>query len=80
MSKAFDLVDHSILLDKLETYGIRGNTLKWIESYLSERKQIVEITYNDGKIIKSYSGRYLRVPYLGLYFSFYSLMTSNIYQ
>ena len=42
-SKAFDLVEHKILLKKLEHYGIRGPALKWLESYLSNRKQYVSI-------------------------------------
>lgn len=42
-SKAFDLVDHSILLQKLKFYGIIGNAHKLIESYLLNRKQYVEI-------------------------------------
>ena len=42
LSNAFDTVDHSILLHKLEYSGIRGITLKWFKSYSSDRKQIVK--------------------------------------
>ena len=43
LSKTFNTVNHSILLDKLEKYNIRGNSLKLIENYLSNRKQIVNL-------------------------------------
>ena len=42
-SKAFDMVDHDILIDKLHKYGIRGNALKWMQSYLQGRQQYVTI-------------------------------------
>ena len=41
LSKAFDTIDHKILLDKLHYYGIRDNSLKLFESYLDNRTQYV---------------------------------------
>ena len=40
LKKAFDTIDHQILLSKLQAYGIRDHTLKWFQSYLDQRKQI----------------------------------------
>ena len=51
LSKAFDTVDHKILLKKLQHYGIKGKNFSWFESYLTGRKQYInfEINDNNGK-------------------------------
>ena len=52
LSKAFDTVDHSILLKKLKFYGITDKNLAWFESYLSNRKQYIEIGENSKTDLK----------------------------
>ena len=39
LKEAFDTMDHPILLQKLELYGVRSPTLAWFKSYLTGRKQ-----------------------------------------
>ena len=47
LQKAFDTVDHKILLHKLEYYGIQGICNDWFKSYLSDQNQFVSVNdYN----------------------------------
>lgn len=47
LSKAYDSLDHELLLAKLQIYGIRGNANKWLESYLMGRPQKVRVKDNN---------------------------------
>ena len=46
LAKAFDTVNHAVLLDKLEHCGIRGIPLLWFKNHLSNRKQYVQYNCN----------------------------------
>ena len=50
LSKAFDVINHNILFNKLEFYGVRGIVKDWLVSYLSNRTQFVEIENNKSSI------------------------------
>ena len=45
-SKAFDSIVHGKLLYKLEKYGITGNLLVWLASFLVDRQQMVKVNYS----------------------------------
>ena len=47
LKKAFDTVNHNILLTKLEHYGIKGNANYWLRSFLTDRKQYTSVTGKD---------------------------------
>ena len=50
LQKAFDTVDHEILLSKLDYYSIQGISNNWVKSYLSNREQFVSINGYDSEL------------------------------
>ncbi|KAL0860199.1 hypothetical protein ABMA27_010506 [Loxostege sticticalis] len=53
-SKAFDRIDHSILLDKIYSAGIHGDLFRWFSSYITNRSQAV--------VTKGYTSQWLPIP------------------
>ena len=56
LSSAFDLADHKILIAKLKVYGFDSKALKWVESYLENRKQFVTVAGEMSKTININTG------------------------
>ena len=73
LQKAFDTIDHDILLGKLEHYEIRGITNKWFEKYLKERQQFVSINGYSSECVSMPTG-VSQESVLGPYDSFCTLM------
>ena len=65
LSKAFDTVHHSILLKKLELYGITDRNHGWLKSYLSNRRQFVQINEKEKTSLETISCGVPQVLILG---------------
>jgi len=55
LKKAFDTVDHSLLIKRLERYWVHNISLSWFKNYLSERKQLVCVNniYSEMRLIET---------------------------
>ena len=56
LSKAFDTLHHTILLNKLLYYGIKGTELVWFKSYLINRTQFVSYTGTNSRTLSITTG------------------------
>ena len=71
MSKAFDLIDFTVLLHKLSHYGIHDTALKLLKSYLTDRKQYCYYNGTSSSTLTTSQGD-PKVPYSDLYFSYFT--------
>ena len=56
LNKAFDTGDHTIPLKILESDGITSDNLKWLQNYLSNRKQLIRLNYQNTSLEKIQCG------------------------
>ena len=70
LKKAFDTINHDILLNKLSNYGFRGVTLDFVSSYLNDRKQKT-VYFNNESDLKILIMEFLRVQFWGQYYLYY---------
>ena len=81
LSSAFDTIDHKILCQKLEYYGIRGDSLDLIKSYLSNRHQYVEVNSFKSEVKNSLDCSCIQGSKLsGLFYNIYNNEVPVLYK
>ena len=80
LRKAFDTIDHGILLKKVEYMGLRGIALKWVASYLNNRKQYVSFLNENSSYADVVCGVFHKAQYLVHYYSCSTLMISVMFK
>ena len=73
LQKAFDIVEHDILLTKLKHYEVRGLAKDWFTSYLSDREQFVSINGHNSSLASILYG----VPQISVFAPLLFLMYIN---
>ena len=74
LKKALDTVNHTILINKLDYYGIRGKPHDWLISYLNDRQQFAQYNESKSNIYIIFVMVYPKVLFLDHYCFLYLLM------
>lgn len=74
LAEAFDTVNHEILINELDNYGVRGKMLDLIKSYLANRYQYVRINNKNSTKDQLITWVFHNAPYWGRCILFYTLM------
>jgi hypothetical protein len=63
LTRAYDVLNHKLFLEKLSSYGIRGTTTSWFRSYLTNRRQFIEINQSDSSnvMVNRYSSYFMEI-------------------
>jgi hypothetical protein len=63
LTKAYDVLNHKLLLEKLTSYGIRRTTNSWFKSYLTNRRQFIEINQSDSSnvMVNRYRSSFMEI-------------------
>ena len=63
LTKAYDILNHKLLLEKLSSYGVRGTTKSWFRSYLTNRRQFIKINQSDSSnvMVNRYRSSFMEI-------------------